>query len=98
MKKDTIKCKIGKTMVKFNVIRDYDGDVRGYSLGENKLVKHYGWGNSYSWVIAKKNISVGTMDCDFWKQHDNGEIEIVSSCKAGKERLVELYIEGVRLW
>ena len=98
MKKNTVNCMVGKTKVKFNVIRDYDGEVRGYSLGGNTLEKHYTWGNSYSWVIAKNGNRAAAMDCEFWKQCANGEIEIVSSCKAGKERLVDLYIEDVRLW
>lgn len=98
MGKNTVNCKVGKTMVKFNVYRDYDGDVRGYGLGEYKLVKHYGFNNSYSWVIEKHGVGASPMDCEFWKQVDKGDVEIVSSCKAGKERLVDLYIEGVRLW
>ena len=96
--RNTVNCMIGKTKVKFNVIRDWDGDVRGYALGEYKLVKHYGWGNSYSWVIVKRANDVAAADCDFWRQYNNNELEIVSSCKSGKERLVDLYIEDVRLW
>lgn len=93
-----MNCTIGKSVVKFYIIRDFDGEVRGYSLGDKKLVKHYGWGNTYSWVIAGRDVSVAVMDCDFWKQYDRGEIELVESCKLGKERLVDMYIDDVKLW
>ena len=99
MKRDKVNMKIGKVTVTYNVLRDGWGDVRGYSLGDYKLVKHYTWGNSYEWVIAKRDTRVATTHCECWRQFDNGDIlEIANSCKTGKERLADLYIEGVRLW
>jgi len=100
MKRNKVNVKIGKCTVTFNVLRDsWDDSVRGYALGDYKLVKHYDWGNSYSWVIAKRDTRVATMSCEFWRQVERGDIvEFPTSCKAGKERLADLYIEGVRLW
>lgn len=81
--KNTMNCKIGKTMVKFRVIREYDGTVRGYSLGGNTLTKERNsFNNGYYWVI----------------KNNNNIIEYANSCQLGKERLVDLYIEDVRLW
>ncbi len=37
--------------VKFEVLRDDDGEVRGYKLGNYYLVKHYIWNNTYEWII-----------------------------------------------
>ena len=75
--------------IKFEVIRDYDGNVDGYKLGEWYLMKHYYWNNDYEWIINKTGKQHYT-GYEFDKAQDNKEIEIVLSCKAGKQRLIEL--------
>lgn len=87
---------VTKEDVKFEVMRDYDGDVRGYRLGTHYLFKHYGslTNNSYSWFITDED-NYHYYDCEFSKKYDDGSIILVDSCKEGKEKLKELYFKGV---
>lgn len=75
--------------IKFEVIRDYDGNVDGYRLGNYYLMKHYHWDNTYNWIINKDG-AMHYFECEFWKLVDLGEVEIVLNCKEGKKRLIEL--------
>ena len=63
--------------------------VEGYNLGNYYLLKHYSWGNKYSWILSKKCTTY--MNCEFNKAFDNGEIKFVGSCKHGKELLMKLF-------
>ena len=79
--------------VKFEIIREFDGTVAGYKLGNHYLMKHYYWDNSYSWIINTTGNQYYT-SYDFHKAYDNKEIEIVLNCKEGKQRLIALNMEG----
>ncbi len=68
--------------VKFEVIKDWDGDVRGYKLGDHLLFKKYYYGNQYSWYISNKT--------DYFKAINDCDKQYVSSCKKGKELLISL--------
>ena len=74
---------------KFVVIRDSDGDVKGYKLGTHYLFKRYTWGNQYNWIINTTGKDF-YYDYEFQAAWRNGEVELVSSCKAGKEKLIRL--------
>ena len=91
-KRSERKVKVGKVNVRLEVIRDYDGDVRGYRLGDNYLMKHYGWsGNSYEWIINDNGQT-------FYYAHEWDKYETVPSFKNGVEKLLDKYIEGIRLY
>lgn len=74
---------------KFEIIRDDDGEVRGYKLGHHYLLKHYTWGNNYEWIINTTG-KFFYYNWEFENAWRNGEIELVNSCKAGKEKLIKL--------
>ena len=60
----------------------------GYRFGNWFLVKSYGFGSSYSWVVTKDFEGMPKMDCEFWKWFDENESKgtrFVGSCKEGKE-------------
>lgn len=78
--------------IKFEVIRDLDGDVNGYKLGEWYLIKRYYWGNNYEWIINQTG-ETHYFDCEFSRAYSEGKIEIVSSCKRGKEILIKRFLE-----
>ena len=78
---------------KFETIRDDDGDVRGYKLGDRYLMKIYTWGNTYYWVVNKDGRRHYSQ-VEFSNAIASGEVEIVESCKAGKQRLIELNKKG----
>ena len=63
-----------------------DGEVRGYELNGKYLLKHYTWGNKYSWMIADKDY-YAIMSCELNKLLDNGNIRFVDNFKEGKEEL-----------
>lgn len=75
--------------IKFEVIRDFDGNVDGYKLGDWYLMKHYYWDNEYSWIINQTGRGFYG-HYEFHKALESGEISIVGSCKEGKQRLIEL--------
>lgn len=77
--------------IKFEIIRDCDGVVDGYKLGDWYLMKHYYWNNSYSWIINKTGKCMYTY-CEWEKAYKNGEVEVVNSCKQGKEILKNRYV------
>lgn len=64
-------------------------EVKGYKFGEYYLMKHYGWGNSYSWIINKTGENFYTSN-EFSRAYDNGEVITVGSFKQGKQKLIEL--------
>ena len=68
--------------MKLEKIRDWDGEVAGYKLGDYELVKYYYYGNQYGWKIQRA-YTVGVVK-------EKEFVEHVLSCKKGKERLVEL--------
>lgn len=74
---------------KFEVLRDSEGIIEGYRLGNHYLMKHYTWNNNYSWIIntTGDNYYFGN---EFWRLVDAGEIELALSCKQGKQRIIEL--------
>lgn len=76
--------------VKMEVIRDWDGDVKGYKLGDNYLFKHYYYGNNYCWYISLKGDKYYYSETEFSRAYLNEEIIPVYSCKKGKELLVQL--------
>lgn len=80
--------------IKFEVIRDMDGDVRGYKLGNNYLMKHYYSlnNNDYEWIINKDGESC-YLSCEISNALDNGEISFARSCKHGKEILIKRFLE-----
>lgn len=75
--------------MKFEKIYDWDGEVRGYKLGDFYLMKHYHWGNNYSWIINKTGDTF-YFGYEWDKAVRSGEVEMVLTCKQGKERLKEL--------
>ena len=75
--------------VKFEIIRDTDGIVDGYRLGNHYLMKHYYWMNDYEWIINTTGRNF-YFQRDFDKAVASGEIEFVLTCKQGKQRLIEL--------
>ena len=75
--------------VKFEVIRDFDGNVDGYKLGNWYLMKHYFWDNEFSWILNKDGRCVYS-SYEYSKKYDAGEIIPVLSCREGKQRLIEL--------
>lgn len=77
---------------KFEVIRDWDNEVAGYKLGEYYLMKHYIWNNEYEWIINKTGVS-SYFSCEFRDELDAGNIELVSSCKIGKQILRERFAQ-----
>lgn len=79
--------------IKFEIIRDSNNDVNGYKLGEWYLVKHYYWGNSYEWIINNTG-ETHYFNYEFSRAYSEGKIEIVSSCKKGKEVLIERFLKG----
>lgn len=79
-------------MAKFEIIRDCDGVVDGYKLGEWYLMKYYYWNNSYSWIINKTGKTVYSY-YEWDKAYKNKEVEPVDSCKVGKQILIERYKE-----
>lgn len=76
--------------VKFEVIRDYADDIRGYKLGDWYLLKHYTWGNQYSWFISKECI-MHMASYEWGKYYDTGRVEYVLSCREGKQILRDRY-------
>ena len=76
----------------FEIIRDDDGTVDGYRLGNHYLMKHYYWNNDYEWIINTTGRQA-YFQTELSKGLDNGEIELAFSCKQGKQRLMEL--EGI---
>lgn len=68
--------------VKFEVIKDWLGDVLGYKLGNYLLFKKYYYKNQYSWYISKET--------DYFKAMNDSNKQYVSSCKKGKELLISL--------
>lgn len=77
--------------IKFEVIRDCDGVVDGYKLGDWYLMKHYYWDNNYSWIINKTGKSVYSY-YEWDMEYRNGNVEVVNSCKQGKEILKNRYV------
>lgn len=75
--------------IKFEAIRDSEGKIDGYKLGEYYLMKHYYWGNEYEWIINTTGKSF-YFQTEFFNELHSGGIELVHSCKQGKQRLVEL--------
>ena len=75
---------------RFEKIYDSEDDVRAYKLGRFYLIKHYYWNNNYEWLIQKDKEWLG-FDSEISRGLENGTIEFGHSCKAGKERLIELY-------
>lgn len=71
--------------VKFEIIRDYDGDVCGYKLGNYLLFKKYYWGNQYSWYVSNNT--------DYWKAYNDPKNQCVWSCKEGKQMLIALNMQ-----
>ena len=64
-------------------------EVAGYKLGKYYLIKHFFWNNSFSWIInttGKSNYS----EVEFSDGYKSGEIILVTSCKDGKQKLIEL--------
>lgn len=76
--------------IKFEIIRDWDGEIKGYKLGNNFLFKHYYYGNNYCWYISLKGDKQYCSQTEFSRAYTNGDIIAVSSCKRGKELLVKL--------
>ena len=83
--------KVGKVNVRLNVLRDYDGDVRGYRLGDYYLMKHYTWGNSYEWIINDNGQT-------HYYTYEGDKFETMPSFKAGVEVLLDKHIEGIKLY
>ena len=65
-----------------------------YKLGRYYLVKSW-FRNSYSWVINTTGETYYTMSEEVLARKNGEVICSVSSCKAGKEKLKELYVMEV---
>lgn len=78
--------------IKFEVIRDFEGQVEGYKLGNWYLMKYYTWMNDYCWIINKDGRNYYFWS-EFNKAMDNGEVQYVSSCKKGKQILIDRFME-----
>ena len=77
---------------KFEKIRDDDGEIRAYKLGNNTLVKHYYCGNNYEWLISRTGETYAPWSNAIRRKcFENGTLETCGSCKQGKERLIELF-------
>jgi len=74
--------------IKLETLRDFDGEVRGYKLGNYYLMKHYYYGNQYSWLVCKEDRN--TWGYSLYDLINKGEVISVYSCKKGKELLVKL--------
>ena len=59
---------------RFEILRDDDGAVRGYKLGNHYLIKHYVWGNEYEWIINKDGKDY-YFAYEIMQLHDAGEVE-----------------------
>lgn len=81
-----------KVMASYAKIRDDDGELRGYKLGDYYLMKIYDQ-CGYSWVINRDGRRHYFSD-DYADALARHEIESVGSCKEGKARLREL--AGIR--
>ncbi len=77
---------------KFEVIRDYNNEVAGYKLGEYYLMKHAIWGNDYEWIINKTGQTF-YFSCEWREEYEAGNIELVESCKVGKQILRERFAQ-----
>lgn len=75
--------------MKMNKVYDYDGDLIGYEFNGYYLMKHYTWGNSYSWIINQTGEYV-YCHCEFSRAYDRGEVIPVGNFKEGKAKLMEL--------
>ena len=62
------------------------GEIRGYEYNNKYLLKHYTWGNKYSWIIADKDY-IAIMSCEIGKLLDNGNIKFVDNFKIGMKEL-----------
>lgn len=78
--------------IEFEVLRDDDGIVDGYRLGDYYLMKHYIWMNDYEWIINTTGRTY-YFDRDFRKLVDEGEIQLTSSYESGLKRLIALNAE-----
>lgn len=76
---------------KFEKLRDSDGDIKGYKLGNNTLIKHYYWGNDYEWFVSREGREYAGFGTEITKRLMTGALEIAHSCKDGKQRLIDLY-------
>lgn len=70
-------------------IRDTEGDVLGYKLGEFYLMKHYTWANNYEWIVNKTGQS-HYFSCEFDNAMREGELILVDNFNDGKKMLIEL--------
>lgn len=70
--------------MKKEVLKKWNGDVRGYKIGDYYLLKHYTWGNKYNWIISKEDF-YAIMSCEVGKLFDEKRIEFVPSKKDGIE-------------
>lgn len=69
---------------KFTVIKDYDGEIRAYRLGNLYLCKIYTWHNQYSWFILDHYEK-------YLYTYERDAAELVRSCAEGKKILIERY-------
>ena len=71
-------------------IKDDDGDIRAYKIGDYYLAKHYSWNNYYDWVITKNLDYASGSTIDFNRRLELGDIRFANSYKEGKEELLKI--------
>lgn len=75
--------------IKFEKIRDWDGEVKGYRLGKYYLLKHYTWNNYYCWGVTDTD-EIPYSSVLLRKFEEEHFLRWVNSCKQGKELLIKL--------
>ena len=69
---------------------DETRELNAYKLGDWYLVKKPTWNNRYEWILNKDGCqSYFSHELD--KEIESGNVILVESCKAGKQKLIELY-------
>ena len=81
--------------VKFEVIKDYDGEIQAYKLGDWYLCKIYTWGNTCNWYIFDhKVISLFSYEqsaLDYAEDSADGQ-GYVKNYQDGRRILIERYL------
>lgn len=81
---------MGKT--KLETLRDFDGEIRGYKLGQYYLMKRYYYNNTFSWLVCKEDRN--TWGFNLGDLINKGEVIPALTFKRGKALLIKLYNES----
>lgn len=74
-------------------MRDDEGNITGYNLGDYYLLKMYSWGNDYEWVLSQEE-EYPIYHHERQKKIENGDLVFVDSFKEGMQKLIELGVNN----